>query len=663
MLSAANGSLLARYVHKSSSHSRVRPVDRPFISRRNHSAQVTFIRGTSTVSDWPSEYKDIFKPKTAQWPERSPLEVVDRDGNARRLSHVRGANSAPLLEKTMFETLEDATKLYGDNKALTVPYQKVSWTYQKLQEKVESLALGLLALGVEPGDRIGAWLPTMSEWITLQYATAKIGAILVCVNPAYRSSELVHSVNLVGLKGLFFQGQVKSSNYVDLLLDASPTLAKYKRTLDATKTRQAPFLLPEVLPEMPTLRFLVNVSTQSENIPDSFPTTLYDDILIPSTPESRREFDKLPPVLNTDPTNLQFTSGTTGSPKGTTLTHRNIVNNGFYIGERCGMKSTDILVAPTPMYHCFGCVVSNIASVTHGSHLVYPAPQFNAEATLKAVQDYKATMLHGVPTMFITERAVPNFDSFDLSTLRTGVMSGSTCPEATIRMVREDLHLSDITICYGMTEVSPICFQTFPSDPIWARVETVGKVQDHLQVKIVGMEEDGYPTLEVGDVGEICTKGYSVMKGYWGNDKATTDSIRDGWMHSGDLGYMDENGYLRVIGRRKDMIARGGEKVYPREIEDFLISHPDIQDVQIIGVPDQRLGEEIFAWIKMKKDREPLTLEALSNYCKNKVAHYKVPRYVQCLQPGEDYPMTVSGKVQKFLLRDQALDIMGLKKL
>lgn len=561
----------------------------------------------------------------------------------------------------MFETLADTTKQYGDNKALTVPFQNVAWTYQKLQERVESLALGLLALGVEPGDRIGAWLPNLSEWLTLQYATARIGAILVCVNPAYRSSELRHAVNLVGLKGLFFQGQVKTSNYVELLLDTSPTLAKYKRSIDATRKRQAPFVLPEPLPEMPSLRFLVNVSLQSESIPESFPSTLYDDILIPSTHETRREFDRLPRVLNTDPTNLQFTSGTTGLPKGTTLTHRNIVNNGFFVGERLGMKPTDTLVTPLPMYHCFGCVMSNIASITHGVHLVYPAPQFNAEATLKAVQDHKATMLHGVPTMFITERALPNFESFDLSTLRTGIMSGSACPEATIQMVREDLHLRDITICYGMTETSPVSTQTFGTDPIWARVETVGQVQDHVQVKIIGTEEEGYPTLEAGEPGEICTKGYSVMKGYWGNPKATEDAIHDEWMHTGDLGTMDENGYLRIIGRRKDMISRGGEKVYPREIEEFLYSHPDIQDVQIIGIPDKRLGEEIFAWVKLKSGREPLTLEALSAFCKNKIAHYKVPRHVQCLKPGEDFPMTVSGKIQKFILRDQAIAKLGIK--
>lgn len=589
------------------------------------------------------------------------MEVVDRDGRARRLAHVRGSDSVPLSQKTMFESLEDSTNKYGDRKALAVPFQNVSWTYEELKEKVESLALGLLAMGVEPGDRIGAWLPNLSEWITLQYATARIGAVLVCVNPAYRSSELAHAVNLVGLKGLFFQGQVKSSNYVELLLDTSPTLAKYKRSIDATRKRQEPFLLPEPLPEMPSLRFLVNVSMQSESIPEGFASSLYDDILIPSTASSRKEFDKLPAVRNTDPVNLQFTSGTTGLPKGSTLTHRNILNNGFFVGERLGMQHTDILVAPLPMYHCFGCVMSNIAAITHGAQLVYPAPQFSAEATLKAVQEHKATMLHGVPTMFITERALPNFDSFDLSTLRTGIMSGSACPEATIQMVREDLHLRDITICYGMTETSPVSTQTFGTDPVWARVETVGRVQDHVEVKIVGTEEDGYPTLEVGEPGEICTKGYSVMQGYWGNPKATANSILNGWMHTGDLGTLDEEGFLRVIGRRKDMISRGGEKVYPREIEEFLYAHPDIQDVQIVGVPDKRLGEELFAWIKMKAGKEPLTLETLAAHCKNKIAHYKVPRHVYCLKPGEEFPMTVSGKIQKFILRDRAVDLMGLK--
>ena len=587
--------------------------------------------------------------------------MTDRDGRVRRLAHARGGNSVPLLKKTMFETLEDTTTKYGDRKALTVPFQHVSWTYQALKENVESLALGLLALGVEPGDRIGAWMPTSSEWLTLQYATARIGAILVCVNPAYRAFELAHAVNLVGLKGLFFQGMVKSSNYIELLYETSPTLKKYKRSLDATTKRQKAFLLPESLPEMPSLQFLINIGMQSESIPDTFPSTLYDDILIPSTPSSRQAFDKLPPVRFSDPANLQFTSGTTGLPKGTTLTHHNIVNNGFFVGERLGMTHEDTLVTPLPMYHCFGCVMSNIASVTHGAHLVYPAPQFNAEATLKAVQENKATILHGVPTMFITERALPNFNDFDLSTLRTGIMSGSTCPEATIQMVREDLNLRDITICYGMTETSPVSTQTFGSDPVWARVETVGQVQDHIQIKIVGTEEEGWPTLEVGEAGEICTKGYSVMSGYWGNEKATEKSVIDGWMHTGDIGTMDESGFLRIIGRNKDMISRGGEKVYPREIEEFLYAHPDIQDVQIIGVPDKRLGEEIFAWVKLKADRDPLTLESLSAYCRNKIAHYKVPRYLQVLKPDEDFPMTVSGKIQKFILRDRANEILGIK--
>lgn len=658
------------------------------------SLEVDFIAGSSTSLDWPKDYETLFKPRTTAWPERTPLEVVDRDGKPRRLSHIRGGESRPLLEKTMYETLEDTVNQHGERRALSVPFQNVHWRYVELKEKVDSLALGLLRLGVKSGDRIGAWLPNLSEWITLQYATARIGAVLVCVNPAYRASELVHAVNLVGLTGLFFQGTIKSSNYVELLTAAAPSLSKIKKSsgtfgsgapsrssssassglsqsnqksnthghqTSAKKRSEDPFLLPHELEEMPTLRFLSNVSLESSNIPETFPSSLYDDLLVPLTEESVKEFEKLPKVLNTDPTNLQFTSGTTGLPKGTTLTHRNIVNNGFFVGERLGMTHEDVLVAPVPMYHCFGCVMSNIASVTHGSHLVYPAPNFSAEATLRAVNDYAATMLHGVPTMFISERALPNFDEFNLTSLRTGIMAGSSCPQATMNMVREQMHIPEITIAYGMTETSPVSAQTSRQDPVWARVETVGQVQDHLQLKVVGNEEEGWPTLDVGLCGEILTKGYSVMSGYWGNKEATENSIVDGWMHTGDLGTIDENGYVRVIGRNKDMISRGGEKVYPREVEEFLYQHPDIQDVQIVSVPDDRLGEEIFAWVKLKAGKKPISLQDLKKYCKDKIAHYKVPRHVQCLEHGEEFPMTVSGKIQKFILRDRATEIISKK--
>jgi fatty-acyl-CoA synthase len=598
-----------------------------------------YFAASSNLNEFPKEYHGLYQTKGWNWPYSLPLEVQNSDGNKLALSHVRGPVTKPLLEQTMFESLEATVSKHGDRYALSVPFQQVQWTYKEFLQKVDSLALGLLALGVVAGDRVGAWIPNTSEWITLQYATARIGAILVCVNPAYRSNELVHAVNLTGLKGIVFQGSLKSSNYVELLKAAAPDIEKHQ----PNKLR---------LSEMPSLRFLIHLEASQEAIPKQFPSQLYEDILIKPTAESYSVFARLPKILPTDATNLQFTSGTTGLPKGSTLTHRNIVNNGYFVGERLGMTESDILVTPVPMYHCFGCVMSNIASVTHGAHLVYPAPQFNAEATLQAVHDFKATLLHGVPTMFITERSLPNFERFNLTSLRSGIMAGSSCPEVTMNMVRDDMYLKDITICYGMTETSPVSTQTSADDPIWARVETVGKVQDHLQVKLIDPETK--ETVRLGESGEICTKGYSVMQGYWGNPAASASSIQDEWMHTGDIGTMDEFGYIRVVGRNKDMISRGGEKVYPREVEEFLYTHPSIQDVQIIGVPDQRLGEEIFAWIKLKRGAKPLSVGDIASFCQNKIAHYKVPRHVQCLEPGEDFPMTVSGKIQKFILRDRA---------
>lgn len=627
----AHGS--ARNALKSRNNRAFRFPSRFFISRRS-------INDTCNITSLPKEYESLYTLSAGGWPHSKPLEVINRDGNRLRLSHSRGPQNKPLLDDTMFQSLEKTVSKYGDQKAVSAPSEKVSWSYKQFKEKVESLALGLLALGVSKGDRIGAWLPNTSEWIMLQYATARIGAVLVCVNPAYRAHELVHAINLTGIKGLFFQATIRTSNYVELLRAAAPGIEKHAAGRIAVA-------------EMPSLQFLVHLEASKEDIPRNFPSQSFQSILIEPTAESEGIFAKLPPVLNTEPTNLQFTSGTTGLPKGTTLTHHNIVNNGYFVGERLGMKSTDVLVAPTPMYHCFGCVMSNIASVTHGAHVVYPAPQFNAEATLRAVHDFKATLLYGVPTMFISERALPNFDSFNLTSLRGGIMSGSPCPEVTMKMVREEMYLRDITICYGMTETSPVSTQTTVDDPIWARVETVGTVQDHVQIKIVDPETQ--ETMPVGQKGEICTKGYSVMKGYWGNDAATQSAVKDGWMYTGDLGTMDEHGYIRIVGRNKDMISRGGEKVYPREIEEFLYQHPSIQDVQIVGVPDDRLGEEIFAWIKLKRDAKPLTTADIAEFCKNKIAHYKVPRHVKCLEPGEDFPMTVSGKIQKFILRERSL--------
>jgi fatty-acyl-CoA synthase len=626
--------------------SRSKVQNRVSICRRKFGTDVRYIPGSSTSYGWPKEYQEIYKPFSEKWPETTPLNVVNFEGSKISLSHVKGSVSKPLIHHTMISSLESTVSQYGDRKAISVPFQNISWTYAELLKRVDSLALGLLRLGVSKGDRIGVWLPNTNEWLTLQYATARIGAILVCVNPAYRANELAHSVNLIGLKGIFFQASIKTSNYIDLLKLAAPGIEKQKVNKIHVET-------------MPSLRFLVHISSFSELVPDSFPSTLYDDILVTSTRESLQAFEKLPKMVNTEPTNIQFTSGTTGLPKGTTLTHLNIVNNGYFVGERLGMTPDDIVVTPVPMYHCFGCVMSNIASVTHGSHLIYPAPQFNPSATLKAVNDFKATMLHGVPTMFITERALPNFSDYDLSTLRSGIMAGSSCPEVTMNMVRNEMHLKDITICYGMTETSPVSIQTATDDPIWARVETVGRIHDHLEVKLINGEGQTVPT---GQTGEILTKGYSIMQGYWGNDVATEKSVIDGWMHTGDLGTMDEQGYVRVIGRNKDMISRGGEKVYPREVEEFLYQHPSIQDVQIVGVPDSRLGEELFAWIKLKSGHSPLTVSDIAEFCRNKISHYKIPRYVECIAPEDDFPMTVSGKIQKFILRERSIKSLGLDK-
>ena len=613
---------------------------------RRFACAVRYMPSVTTSSYWPSGYGRLYRPATDHWPELSPLEVLDAHGARHSISHVKGPVSQPLLSYTMFELLENAVKLHGDKLALSAPFQGVKWTYKELLDQVESLALGLvLRLGLSKGDRVGVWLPNTSEWLLLQFACARIGAILVCVNPAYRAHELQHAIDLVGAKALFFQASIKSSNYVDLLKSICPTLDTQKKG--------------EVLmPQMTSLRYLVHIREQSELIPPTFPSMSFEEILVKPTKETREAFKDILPITNTEPTNVQFTSGTTGLPKGTTLTHRNIVNNGYFVGERLGMNPGDTLVTPVPMYHCFGCVMSNIAAISHGVQLVYPAPQFNAQATLKAVHDHKASILYGVPTMFITERALPNFAEYDLSSLRTGILAGSTCPEVTMNMVRDDMHMKDVTICYGMTETSPVSLQTARNDPVWARVETVGRVQDHLEVKLIDPSGN---TVPLGQSGEICTKGYSVMQGYWGNDQATKSSIVDGWMHTGDLGTMDTEGYVRIIGRNKDMISRGGEKVYPREVEEFLYQHPSIQDVQIVGVPDERLGEQLFAWVKLRTGKPALTADDIALFCKNEIAHYKIPKYVQCLAQGEEFPMTVSGKIQKFILKDKAVKLLGLE--
>lgn len=559
------------------------------------------------------------------------------------LSYVHGASTTGLLGDTVGQLLDRIAENYPQQPALVVRSQCIRWNYTELHVEVERTAAGLLGLGLETGDRIGIWAPNCAEWVLMQFATAKAGLILVNINPAYRSHELEYALNKVGCRALVMSPRFKHSDYLQILTELAPELRQ-----------SAPGRL--YAPRVPTLREVILLEASGGDNSTPAEQALVDGSLTGSRPwreiarhADTRAFARLrsaeAAISFDDAVNVQFTSGTTGTPKGATLTHHNLVNNGYFVGESMCLTAHDRLCIPVPFYHCFGMVLGNLACVSHAACMVIPGEGFDALTTLQTVTEEACTGLHGVPTMFIAELEHPRFAEFDLSTLRTGIMAGSPCPVEVMRRVVSEMHMSEVTIAYGMTETSPVSFQTVPGDPLERRVDSVGRIHPHLEVKLV--DRDGH-IVPLGSTGELCTRGYSVMLGYWEDTERTREAIDPaGWMHTGDLAIIDNQGYCRIVGRLKDMIIRGGENVYPREIEEFLYRHAKVQDVQVFGVPDAKFGEQVCAWVRLR-DGCSATEAEIQAYCREKLAYYKVPHYVRFT---ENFPMTVTGKVQKFLMR------------
>ncbi|HEV2625090.1 MAG TPA: AMP-binding protein [Xanthobacteraceae bacterium] len=553
-------------------------------------------------------------------------------------SYVHGASDQPLIGQTIGQFFDDACAKWATRPALVVRHQNVRFSYAELREAVDKLAAGLLTLDLNPGDRIGIWSPNNSEWVLTQFASAKAGLILVNINPAYRTAELEYALNKVGCKALILAERFKTSDYVGMLRELAPELGHAQ----PSKLESA---------RLPALRSVVLLGEGWH--PGTF---RFSEIMTRGGASETKRIAELAPQLQFDePINIQFTSGTTGFPKGATLSHHNILNNGFFIGEAMRLTPEDRLCIPVPLYHCFGMVLGNLAAVTHGACMVFPGEGFDPLATLQAVAEERCTALHGVPTMFIAQLDHPEFSRFDLSSLRTGIMAGSPCPIEVMKRALGNMHLSEITIAYGMTETSPVSFQSSTADPLERRVSTVGRIQPHVEVKIVDLNGRIVPT---GTPGELLTRGYCVMLGYWGDEERTREAIDAArWMHTGDLATIDAEGYCNIVGRIKDMVIRGGENVYPREIEEFLYRHPKIQDVQVIGVPDDRFGEEICAWVKLRPG-VAATEEEIRAFCRDQIAHYKVPRYIKFV---DEFPMTVTGKIQKFIMRERTIAELGLK--
>jgi fatty-acyl-CoA synthase len=556
------------------------------------------------------------------------------------LSYVQGVSDVPLIGLTIGDLLDDVAERNPDHEALVSCHQNLRYTYRQLRDVCNSFARGLMACGVLRGDRVGIWSPNHAEWVITQFATAKIGAILVNINPAFRTEELEFALKQSGCSTLIIGPPYKTSDYASLLCEICPELVGSK----------AGALSAERLPELRTV-----IVFGAQEVPGAYH---WDEVLSKADAISADELIERQRALECDePINIQYTSGTTGFPKGATLSHHSIVNNAFFIGRAMRFTEGDRLCIPVPFYHCFGMVLGNLVCVTHGATMVIPAAVFDARKTLEAVASERCTALHGVPTMFIAELGLPDFDSFDLSSLRTGIMAGSPCPVEVMKQVNAKMHMGQVTICYGMTETSPVSFQSSPDDPIEKRVSTVGRVHPHVEGKIVDPETGAI--VRRGTQGEFLSRGYLVMLGYWGDPEATAKAIDSaGWMHSGDLATMDREGYINIVGRTKDMIIRGGENIYPREIEEFLYRYPQIQEVQVIGVPDEKYGEEVMAWVILKPG-QVATIDELHDYCQDKIAHYKVPRYWRFT---DCFPMTVSGKVQKFKLREIAIRELELER-
>jgi fatty-acyl-CoA synthase len=534
-------------------------------------------------------------------------------------SYSGGTSTIPLLGETIGANLDRMAARDPEHEALVECATGRRWTYGALVEATDACALGLDALGVQKGDRVGIWAPNCAEWVFVQYGTAKLGAIMVNINPAYRTHELAYVLKQAGISVLISAPEFKTSDYRKMVA--------------------------EVRDDCPDLRQTIFIGDAE-----------WDELMAVGRSAEREPLDR--PLDPDDPINLQYTSGTTGFPKGATLTHHNLLNNGFFVGEGCDYTADDRICIPVPYYHCFGMGMGNLGATSHGATMVIPAPGFDPALTLKAVEDERCTSLYGVPTMFIAELGLPHFAEYDLSSLRTGIMAGSPCPVEVMKRVVAEMGMAEVTICYGMTETSPVSTQTGADDDLDRRTSTVGRVHPHLEVKVVDPATG--QIVPRGQTGEFCTRGYSVMLGYW-NDPERTAEVLDaaGWMHTGDLATMDEAGYLNIVGRIKDMVIRGGENVYPREIEEFLYTHPDVVDAQVIGVPDERYGEELMAWVRLHPGAEPLTAESLRQFCSGKLAHYKIPRYVKLV---DEFPMTVTGKIRKVEMREVSVDELGLQQ-
>ncbi len=535
-------------------------------------------------------------------------------------SYVHGASSVPLLGETIGENLRRIVERHGDREALVAHHQGYRATYRDLWEQTSLVARGLMARGVQKGDRVGIWSPNRFEWVVVQYATARMGAILVNVNPAYKTAELEYALNQSGTSFLVLSRAFRASDYVGML--------------------------GEVRGRCPELR-------EALVLEDGWAALLRDAEQVGEADLAEREAE----LQFDDPINIQYTSGTTGFPKGATLSHHSILNNGFFIGERLGYSERDRVCIPVPFYHCFGMVLGNLACTTHGACMVVPAESFEPLATMETVQEERCTSLYGVPTMFIAELEHPDFARFDFSSLRTGIMAGSPCPVEVMRKVQTTMNMPEVTICYGMTETSPVSTQSSTDDPLEKRVGTVGSVHPHVEIKIVDPATGR--VVPRGERGELCSRGYIVMLGYWDNEEATREAIDAArWMHTGDLAIMDADGYLNIVGRIKDMIIRGGENIYPREIEEYLYTHPDVADVQVIGVPSERYGEEVMAWVR-RREGSTVTAEELEAHCRGRIATYKIPRYWKFV---DGFPMTVTGKIQKFRMRETAIEELGLQR-
>ncbi len=552
----------------------------------------------------------------------APTDRESGPTTAAQPSYSRGPDTPPLLDRTIGADLAVTVAAHPQSEAMVDLPSGRRWTYAQFAADVDELARGLMAAGIEAGDRVGIWSPNCPQWVLLQYATAQVGAVLVNVNPAYRAHELAYVVEQSGMRMLVSATAYKTSDYRAMAQRALADCAGLARV---------------VLIDDPT----------------------WDDLVAGGAQVSAEQLAQRAAGLTPDdPINIQYTSGTTGFPKGATLSHRNILNNGYFVGELCSYTHEDRIAIPVPLYHCFGMVMGNLAATSHGACMVIPAPTFDPAATLRAVAAERCTSLYGVPTMFIAELALGDFADYDLSSLRTGIMAGSPCPVEVMKQVIDRMHMREVAICYGMTETSPVSTMTRADDDLVRRTETVGRVMPHLEVKVVDpVTGEAVPR---GTPGELCTRGYSVMLGYWEQPDKTAEAIdADGWMHTGDLATMDDAGYCAIVGRIKDMVIRGGENIYPREIEEFLYSHPDITDVQVIGVPDERYGEELMAWVITRPGAQELDAAAVRDFCTGQLAHYKIPRYVHVVQ---SFPMTVTGKIRKVEMRTQAVELLGLQR-